>query len=149
MVNRLIHDMFARPTSETNPAVDSLFLFTARPFYGERKYRKNLAARVFAQDSQLQNNLNRWYDARVGRWTFWSDFWDVTARIGPLRILQLCGAIDLSPESPSHFEHRCFAVRFQIAQQSATPARQSALSRNRQPAPNASREVTSLLENYL
>jgi len=37
----------------TNPAVDSLFLFTARPF---------------DQDTQLQNNLNRWYDARVGRW---------------------------------------------------------------------------------
>jgi len=37
----------------SNPAVDSLFLFTARPF---------------DQDSQLQNNLNRWYDARVGRW---------------------------------------------------------------------------------
>ena len=37
----------------TNPAVDSLFLFTARPF---------------DPDTQLQNNLNRWYDARVGRW---------------------------------------------------------------------------------
>jgi len=33
--------------------VDSLFLVTARPF---------------DPDTQLQNNLNRWYDARVGRW---------------------------------------------------------------------------------
>jgi len=39
--------------SVPNPAVDSLFVFTARPF---------------DEDSPLQNNLNRWYDARVGRW---------------------------------------------------------------------------------
>ena len=53
VVNHLIYDAFGRLTSETSPAVDSLFLFTARPF---------------DQDTQLQNNLNRWYDARVGRW---------------------------------------------------------------------------------
>ncbi|WP_460185654.1 RHS repeat domain-containing protein [Thermopirellula anaerolimosa] len=53
VVNHLIYDAFGRMTSESNPAVDSLFLFTARPF---------------DQDTQLQNNLNRWYDARVGRW---------------------------------------------------------------------------------
>jgi len=53
VVNHLVYDAFGKVTSETNPAVDSLFLFTARPF---------------DQDSQLQNNLNRWYDARVGRW---------------------------------------------------------------------------------
>ncbi|MGB9690307.1 RHS repeat-associated core domain-containing protein [Thermogutta sp.] len=40
-------------TNTGNPAVDSLFLFTARPF---------------DPDTGLQNNLNRWYDARVGRW---------------------------------------------------------------------------------
>jgi len=68
VVNHLVYDAFGKVTSESNPAVDSLFLFTARPFYGERKYRENLAARAFDQDSQLQNNLNRWYDARVGRW---------------------------------------------------------------------------------
>ncbi len=39
-------------TSETNPAVDSLFLFTVR---------------LFDADTGLQNNLNRWYDAAVGR----------------------------------------------------------------------------------
>ena len=53
VVNHLVYDAFGRVTSETNPAVDSLLLFTARPF---------------DQDSQLQNNLNRWYDASVGRW---------------------------------------------------------------------------------
>jgi len=53
VVNHLVYDAFGRVTSETNPAVDSLFLFTARPF---------------DQDTGLQNNLNRWYDASVGRW---------------------------------------------------------------------------------
>jgi len=53
VVNHLVYDAFGRVTSETDPAVDSLFLFTARPF---------------DQDTQLQNNLNRWYDASVGRW---------------------------------------------------------------------------------
>jgi len=53
VVNHLVYDAFGRVTSETSPAVDSLFLFTARPF---------------DQDTQLQNNLNRWYDASVGRW---------------------------------------------------------------------------------
>ncbi|MCR4415718.1 MAG: RHS repeat-associated core domain-containing protein, partial [Thermoguttaceae bacterium] len=53
VVNHLVYDAFGRVTSESNPAVDSLFLFTARPF---------------DEDTQLQNNLNRWYDASVGRW---------------------------------------------------------------------------------
>ncbi|MEJ5312506.1 MAG: RHS repeat-associated core domain-containing protein [Anaerolineae bacterium] len=53
VVNHLIYDAFGKVTSESNPAVDSLFLFTARPFDA---------------DTELQNNLNRWYDARVGRW---------------------------------------------------------------------------------
>jgi RHS repeat-associated protein len=53
VVNHLVYDAFGRVTSETNPAVDSLFLFTARPF---------------DPDTGLQNNLNRWYDAGVGRW---------------------------------------------------------------------------------
>jgi RHS repeat-associated protein len=53
VVNHLVYDAFGKVTAETNPAVDSLFLFTARPF---------------DPDTQLQNNLNRWYDARVGRW---------------------------------------------------------------------------------
>jgi len=52
VVNHLVYDAFGRVTAETDPAVDSLFLFTARPF---------------DQDTQLQNNVNRWYDARVGR----------------------------------------------------------------------------------
>ncbi|NMC20553.1 MAG: RHS repeat-associated core domain-containing protein [Thermogutta sp.] len=53
MVNHLVYDAFGRVTSESNPAVDSLFLFTARPFDA---------------DTGLQNNLNRWYDPAVGRW---------------------------------------------------------------------------------
>jgi len=55
-------------TSETNPAVDSLFLFTGRPFDAEGDRRESVIARAVDQDNQLQNNLNRWYDARVGRW---------------------------------------------------------------------------------
>ncbi|GAB6184544.1 RHS repeat-associated core domain-containing protein [Thermopirellula anaerolimosa] len=53
VVNHLVYDAFGNVTSESNPAVDSLFLFTARPFDG---------------DTGLQNNLNRWYDPAVGRW---------------------------------------------------------------------------------
>ncbi|GAB6188118.1 RHS repeat-associated core domain-containing protein [Thermopirellula anaerolimosa] len=53
VVNHLVYDAFGNVTSETNPAVDSLFLFTARPF---------------DPDTGLQNNLNRWYDSRIGRW---------------------------------------------------------------------------------
>ncbi|WP_157732174.1 RHS repeat domain-containing protein [Thermogutta terrifontis] len=53
VVNHLIYDAFGRVTSETNPTIDSLFLFTGRPF---------------DSDTQLQNNLHRWYDATVGRW---------------------------------------------------------------------------------
>ncbi|GAB6188226.1 RHS repeat domain-containing protein [Thermopirellula anaerolimosa] len=53
VVNHLVYDAFGRVTSESNPAVDSLFLFTARPFDA---------------DTGLQNNLHRWYDPAVGRW---------------------------------------------------------------------------------
>ena len=53
VVNHLIYDAFGKVTAESNPTIDSLFLFTGRPF---------------DSDTQLQNNLNRWYDARVGRW---------------------------------------------------------------------------------
>jgi len=53
VVNHLVYDAFGKVTSESNPAVESLFLFTARPFDA---------------DTGLQNNLNRWYDPRVGRW---------------------------------------------------------------------------------
>ena len=53
VVNHLIYDAFGRVTWESNATIDSLFLFTGRPF---------------DSDTQLQNNLNRWYDAHVGRW---------------------------------------------------------------------------------
>ena len=53
VVNHLVYDAYGNVTAETNAAVESLFLFTARPF---------------DPDTGLQNNLNRWYDPAVGRW---------------------------------------------------------------------------------
>ena len=53
VVNHLVYDAYGNVTSETNSAVESLFLFTARPF---------------DPDTGLQNNLHRWYDPAVGRW---------------------------------------------------------------------------------
>gem|GEM_PF-3851598 len=53
VVNHLVYDAYGNVTSETNSAVESLFLFTARPLDA---------------DTGLQNNLNRWYDPAVGRW---------------------------------------------------------------------------------
>ena len=53
VVNHLVYDAYGNVTSETNSAVESLFVFTARPLDA---------------DTGLQNNLNRWYDPSVGRW---------------------------------------------------------------------------------
>ena len=53
VVNHLVYDAYGNVTSETDSAVNSLFLFTARPL---------------DPDTGLQNNLNRWYDPSVGRW---------------------------------------------------------------------------------
>ena len=53
VVNHLKYDAFGNVTAESNPAVDSLFLYTVRPF---------------DSDTGLQNNLNRWYDPRTGKW---------------------------------------------------------------------------------
>ena len=47
------YDAFGNLTSDSAPAAESLFLFTARPYDA---------------DAQLQNNLNRWYDPATGRW---------------------------------------------------------------------------------
>ena len=68
VVNHFVYDAFGKLTSESNPAVDSLFLCAVRSCRGERKPRSDYAARAYDPDSQLQNNLNRWYDTRVGRW---------------------------------------------------------------------------------
>jgi RHS repeat-associated protein len=46
-------DSFGRLVSETNSAVDLLFGFTGR---------------LFDEVTGLQNNLNRWYDAKTGQW---------------------------------------------------------------------------------
>jgi RHS repeat-associated protein len=47
------HDAFGHISSDTATGIESLFLFTARPFDA---------------DANLQNNLNRWYDLSTGRW---------------------------------------------------------------------------------
>ena len=53
VTNHLTYDSFGNITSETNAAVDHLFAFTGR---------------AFDEATGLQNNLNRWYDPKVGRW---------------------------------------------------------------------------------
>ena len=53
IANHRVYDAYGNQTSETNAAVDCLFGFTAR---------------LFDENTALQNNLNRWYDAKVGRW---------------------------------------------------------------------------------
>jgi hypothetical protein len=53
---RVVYDAFGRVTSESDPAVESLFLFTARPLVGERERRGNLPARAFdAQTKKVEN----------------------------------------------------------------------------------------------
>jgi len=52
----------------TNPAIDSVFLFTVWPFHVHTKVQNHYTVRPFDTDSQLQNNLNRWYNASIGRW---------------------------------------------------------------------------------
>jgi len=51
IANHRVFDAFGNLTSETNSAVDHLFAFTGRPW---------------DEDTGLQNNLNRWYDPKVG-----------------------------------------------------------------------------------
>ena len=51
--NHRTFDAYGNLQSQTNPAVDCLFAFTGRPL---------------DQETGLQNNLHRWYDAAVGRW---------------------------------------------------------------------------------
>jgi len=53
IANHLVYDAYGRLTSQTDPAITTLFGFTARPF---------------DPATGLQNNLNRWYDAKIGRW---------------------------------------------------------------------------------
>jgi RHS repeat-associated protein len=53
IVNHLIYDAYGRITSQTDPDQTTLFAFTARPF---------------DPATNLQNNLNRWYDPKIGRW---------------------------------------------------------------------------------
>ncbi len=53
VANHRVYDAYGHLKSETNAAVDCLFGYTARPF---------------DNDTGLQNNLNRWYDPKIGRW---------------------------------------------------------------------------------
>ena len=51
--NEKFYDAYGNVTSETNSAVDTIFGYTGR---------------MWDDDLDLQNNLNRWYDPGVGRW---------------------------------------------------------------------------------
>jgi RHS repeat-associated protein len=53
VVNHRVFDSYGNIASETDAAIDHLFGYTGRPF---------------DESTGLQNNLNRWYDADVGRW---------------------------------------------------------------------------------
>ncbi len=53
IVNTRTYDAYGKVIAESAPAVDHIFGFTARPSEGE---------------TDLQNNLNRWYDAAIGTW---------------------------------------------------------------------------------
>jgi len=53
VANHRVYDAYGNLTDETNAAVDCLFGYTGRQF---------------DEATGLQNNLNRWYDPRVGRW---------------------------------------------------------------------------------
>jgi RHS repeat-associated protein len=53
VANHRTFDAYGNLTSQTNSAVDHLFAFTGRQL---------------DEATGMQNNLNRWYDASVGRW---------------------------------------------------------------------------------
>ncbi|MCL4207177.1 MAG: RHS repeat-associated core domain-containing protein [Pirellulaceae bacterium] len=53
VIKHIAYGAFGNVTSDSGPGIDSLFLFTARPY---------------DPDTGLQNNLNRWYDLSTGRW---------------------------------------------------------------------------------
>ncbi len=53
VANHRVYDSFGNLKSETNAAVDCLFGFTGRPL---------------DENTGLQNNTNRWYDPKLGRW---------------------------------------------------------------------------------
>jgi RHS repeat-associated protein len=53
VVNHRVYDSYGNLVSQTNSAVDCLFGYTGRPLDSA---------------TGLQNNLNRWYDSKTGRW---------------------------------------------------------------------------------
>jgi RHS repeat-associated protein len=53
VIKHATYDAVGNLTSDSASAVESFFLFTARPY---------------DTDTRLQNNLNRWYEPATGRW---------------------------------------------------------------------------------
>jgi RHS repeat-associated protein len=53
VMNHVTYDSFGRRTAETSSGIEVFYGFTGRPY---------------DEDTGLQNNLNRWYDAGVGKW---------------------------------------------------------------------------------
>lgn len=53
VVNHIVYDSFGNITNETDAGLDLLFGYTGK---------------AFETSTGMQNNLNRWYDATVGRW---------------------------------------------------------------------------------
>jgi len=70
IAKHVTYDAFGNVTSDTASGVESLFLYTARPFDA---------------DSGLQNNLNRWYDPAIGRWIA-----DDPARADSINLYRYC-----------------------------------------------------------
>ena len=86
IANHRVYDSFGNLKSETNSAVDCLFGYTGR---------------MLDEATGLQNNLNRWYDAKVGRWVsedpigFWGGDANLYRYVGntPLRYTDPAGEI--------------------------------------------------------
>ncbi len=84
IANHRVYDAYGNRTSQTNSAVDCLFGYTARQY---------------DEVSNLQNNLNRWYDAKVGRWVsedpigFWGGDTNTSRYVGnsPLNLIDPSG----------------------------------------------------------
>ena len=51
--NHKSYDAFGNVTAETNAAIDTVFAYTGK---------------LFDDATGLQNNINRWYDASIGKW---------------------------------------------------------------------------------
>ena len=99
IANHRIFDAFGKMTDETNSAVECLFGYTGR---------------MFDKDTGLQNNLNRWYDAQVGRWAsedpigFWGGDVNLSRNVrnSPLLHIDPSGLARLDPFANLHDKDR-------------------------------------------